>query len=1184
MNFNHLKIYTGHSLTKSIININDLSGNLQKRGFNVISTVDQNNIFNSVEMYKSGLSKGLKPIIGSTLFIYNGENKYEMSFYVKNKQGYYNLNKLLTRAYIENNKSENTGILEEWLTKESLEGLIVISGARHGKIGQYILNDNIELAKQTAKHYQELLGNDFFIELQRDAHEDETKYMTGAVSLIQELKLNPVATHPVYFLNKEDFIIHEIKTCINSQDVVYNPKRTRLFNKEMYLKNNEEMLELFSDLPQAIENTNIIASKCNFQLELGNNYLPRFPTENNLTESDMLLKQAQVGLEHRLKDFSPEDYKLNVKKYEDRLNWELSIINKMGFAGYFLIVADFISFAKSNDIPVGPGRGSGAGSLVAYSLGITDLDPLPYNLLFERFLNPERVSMPDFDIDFCPEGRNEVIQYVKNKYGHDKVSQISTFGTLAARAAIKDVGKVLGYPYGVTDSISKLITIPPAKAHEINLSTFLFGDEKKGIEPDSKLLNLYNTEKDVKLILDYSLKIEGLPRQIGMHAGGVLISPTDISNFTPLYKKDSNGDIVSQFDKDSVEKVGLVKFDFLGTDILTIIKKTLKKVNKKRKQEGLEELDINKIDIRDEAVFSEIFASGNTTGIFQFESSGMKSLFKQINPDKFEDIVALNALYRPGPMDIIPEWIESKKTIESERHYPHPLLKDILKETYGYMIYQEQVMQCAQIIAGYSLGRADILRRAMGKKQPEEMAKQRSIFVAGAAKNGIDENKANELFDLIDKFSGYGFNKSHAAAYSLVAYQTAYLKYYYTAEYISSFLNANLDDTDTVYKHILDAQKNKIKILPPDINHSEGEFLIENSESLRYGLVGIKGVGDNCAEFIKTTREEKGNFTDIFDFLEKIPRGTIQKRSFDPMIHAGVFDSIHPNRAQLFEYSKQLLDYHKKYHDKKIEESNSILSREIPDFAATNNVKKTKVKIVERPIIESIPEWDELTKLDFEKNAIGFYLTGDPTNYYLNQLNGFVSSSNIPELESQFFNESKSTALVSGIITEIREYKSKNGAFVKIFNNGNTLEMLVKKEFFNKHTSLLKLDNFAAFNVSIFQGSNGVDDLKYSVKNVYSLNDCKKELITKIFIGSEPEKLDSFKKDISKHPGKTPILFCVANIPCGRKKDKLFETTVEYSEELITTLESNFGKEWVKFSFNSIFPLPEEPKRYKKKF
>lgn len=1173
MNYTHLKIHTGHSLSKSIITIDGLIDDLKKKNIHTITATDNNNIFNSAEMYKDGLAAGLKPIIASTINVYDSEKrKYEMTFYVKNKTGYSNLNKLMSRAWIENNKAEDSGILEEWLTPENVDGLIILSGARHGKIGQYILEDNTEGAALFAQKMKSLVGDNFFIELQRDATEHETKYMQGAVALSQDLEIASVATHPVYFLDKEDFFIHEIKTCINSQEKVYDQTRPLLYNKEMYLKSPEEMEALFSDLPQALENTNLIAQKCNFQLGLGKSYLPIFPTESGMSEADTLIKAANEGLQRRMKDFSPEEYRAKIDEYQKRLDWEISIINRMGFAGYFLIVADFIEYATKNDIYVAPGRGSGAGSLVAYSLGITGIDPIPYNLLFERFLNPERVSMPDFDIDFAPTGRYKVIQYVKDKYGHDKVAQISTFGTLAAKGAIKDVGKVLGYPYGVTDTIAKLINIPPAKAHEINLKTYLFGNDR--FPADEKLLNLYNTEKDVKTILDLALKIEGLPRQVGMHAGGVLISPTPITDFTPLYKKDSQSEVVSQFDKDSVENVGLVKFDFLGTDILTIMHEAIQKANARR-EEGEELLDIAKIDIADEAVYSEIFAKGNTTGIFQFESSGMKSLFKQINPDKFEDLVALNALYRPGPMDIIPEWIESKNTPEDERLYPHPMLEGILKETYGYMIYQEQVMQCAQIIAGYSLGGADLLRRAMGKKKPEEMAKQRSVFIEGAAKNGIDEDKANELFDLIDKFSGYGFNKSHAAAYSLVAYQTAYLKHYYTAEYMSSCINAQTD-TDEVYKFVLDAQKNKLKILVPDINKSEAHFTIESDDSLRYGLKSLKGVGENSIEIIKEIRQEKGNFTDIWDFLEKLPKSTIHKRNFVPMIQAGVFDSIYPNRAELFENVKELLDYNKKFNEKKIEEEVSILEREIPGFAETKGKKKKKGKVLERPVLKPTEPWDERVKLEFEKEAVGFYLTGDPVEYYTKQLNGFKASTSFDKMFEDFASERKNNAIICGMITEIREYKNKNGAFIKIYNDNSVVEVMVKKEFFTKHKELLKNDNFVAFNVSIFEGSNGFGDIKCSVKNVYSLEDCQKNMISKIFVASDntQERLDKFREIANKYPGQIPVKLCVERTPGGRKDLIIEQLDVDFNSQLINDLTREFSSDFVKMHYEDKFKQP----------
>lgn len=1173
MSFTHLKVFTGHSLSKSIIKPEDLIEKLKADKASAFAVVDVNNTFNSIEVYKEALENGLKPIVGATLYIYDtpdSKEKSEISVYVKDEKGYLNLNSLISRAWLDNNKDENSGIVKDWLTAENMEGLVVLSGAKQGKIGQRILAGDMAGAQTETQFWKSLIGENFFIELQRDASVDETAYMQGAVALCESEGVAPVATHCAYFLEPEDFLVHEIKTCISSGDKLYDRKRITAFNKDMYLKSEKEMEALFADLPEALANTEVIRKKCNYQISLDKPQLPIFPTEEGTTEDAVLIAQAHEGLQKRMVELYPDEKERasRQKEYTDRLNLELGVIQRMGFSGYFLIVADFINYSKSVNIPVGVGRGSGAGSLVAYSTGITGIDPLKYGLLFERFLNPERVSMPDFDIDFCPDGRGEVIQYVKNKYGHDKVAQISTFGTLGAKAAIKDVGKVLGYPYGVTDTISKLINIPPAKAHEIKLKTYLFGDKKKNIEGDPKLKELYDIDDDVKTIIDLALKLEGLPRQVGMHAGGVLIAPSTMTAFTPLYRKDNESEPISQFDKDSVEKAGLVKFDFLGLSSLTVIKKCLATVNEKRAELGQEPLDLEKLDLEDEGIFKEIFAAGNTTNVFQFESGGMKAQFRKTQPDKFEDLIALNALYRPGPMDIIGDWTDARQQKPEDREYPHESLKGILEETYGFMIYQEQVMQCAQIIAGFSLGKADMLRRAMGKKKPEEMAKMRIEFIEGAAKNNIDEKKANYLFDLIDKFSGYGFNKSHAAAYSYIAYQTAYLKYYYTAEYMAANLNSDLEDTDKLEITVNDARQNNILILPPDINQSNGGFKIESSDSIRYGLQALKGVGAMSVEFIEKTRKEKGDFVDIIDFLEKVPKGTINKRAFEPMIQAGVFDSIHPNRAQLFESVSDLLNYHKEYHKKAADESNSMLVSEIPDFAPPT--RKKKIKVLERPVFKEVQEWEPKQSLVFEKTAMGFYLTGDPSAAYLKDLGGLRSADSLKELEDNFNVDGKSNALVSGVITEIRPYKSKTGAFVKIANGSQSVDIMVKNAHLDKNKELFKVDGFVALQLNIFADDKTEGAIRLSAQNVFSLEDMQKKTIEKMFVGGDVEKLQRFEEICQPYQNqnaKTPVKFCVEREPGGRREKVAALIDVDFSAPLLEELRKEFGEKWVKMTF-----------------
>lgn len=1192
MSFTHFKNFTAYSLTKGLIDIKPLIKKAKELGFESIAISDINNNINTVDFYKEAINNGIKPILGTTVLYKENledENKYELSFYVKNKEGYANLNKLLTKIYEEADKADNAFILKEWFNELNLNGLICFSGGIRGNIGQHIINNDLEKARKELIFLKEKFKDNFFIELQRDGSKDENVYMEGAVKLANEENVAPVATNPTFFLEKEDYLTHELKSCITSQEQLYSLEREIKFNKEMYLKSEQEMKELFSDIPVAIDNANKISDLCNFQLQLGINYLPKYPTEENITEIQELRKQANEGLVERLIKLYPEETLRNEKKqeYQDRLNMELDVIEKMGFAGYFLVVSDFIKYSKKNDIPVGPGRGSGAGSLVAYSTKITDLDPLKYNLLFERFLNPERVSMPDFDIDFCQEKRGLVIDYVRNKYGIDKVAQIGTVGTLAARAAVKDVTKILGYPYALGDKISKMIKIPPAKAHEINLKTFLFGDEEKGIPADEKLLYAYQNDTDIKKIIDFALKIEGLPRQTGVHAGGVLISPEPITNFTSLYKKDKDSDFNSQLDKNGVEEVGLVKFDFLGLGNLTIINNTIKDINKEKKENGEDLLDINDIETNDPAIYSEIFAKGNTSGIFQFESNGMKSIFRQAQPDKFEDLIALNALYRPGPMDIIPEWIQNRKTPIDQIEYPHPLLKDLLAETYGFMVYQEQVMQAAQIIAGYSLGGADILRRAMGKKKPEEMAKQREVFIKGAAKNNIPEEKANEIFDTIEKFSGYGFNKSHAAAYSLIAYQTAYLKYYHTNYYIKAQLNSDINNTDGLAKIVKDAKINGLNILPPDINLSFKKFEVEGNNNIRYALTALKGVGEDVADYIISTRQKDGPFIDIYDFIERMPERSINKRALEPMIKAGVFDSIYPNRKQLFDNLSNLLNYFKKFNEKKEKEKDSQLI-DIPLYRKEKGLRVKKKIELNRPEFKDLKDWDNKQRLINEKDSFGYYFSADPSLEYIKALDGFKAGSTPKELEEDYKNDLGNSATIYGVISDIIPYKSKTGANVFITVAGEIYPIMVKNDILNKNPDLFKPDNFIAINVKCFESDD--ETIKFSANNAFSFDDCFAMTANKLYVGSEdkPENIEKFEEICAKYPGKKPISLYVENAP-GQRKDKLVSTNkIEYSSKIINEFKQFFGEDWIKAKFGDYLDFKQNnynnyKNNYKKK-
>ncbi len=1205
MSFIHLKTQTEFSINQGLNKISDLVDKASENNMGAVAITDLNGMFGSINFYKEARSAGIKPIIGLDVTVEqeSGET-YQLTLLAKNESGYKSLIDLNSKAYTQNRKSDFAPIKEEWLG--DLNNVIVMSGAKKGLIGQLILKGKIDEAFDIANQMKDAFGDDFYIELQRDGSPEEEKYMEGAVDICQKLDIAPVATHPVTFPNQSDFVAHETRYCVGHSEVLFSLKREKLFNKEMYFKSTSEMEELFQDIPEALENTSVIAKKCNIELHLDEPKLPHFPTPNGEDADTYFTSIARKGLEERLKeDFSDEEERNKVRaKYQERLETEIDIIKKMGFPGYFLIVSDFITWAKEQDIPVGPGRGSGAGSLVAYAMKITDLDPLPYNLLFERFLNPERVSMPDFDIDFCQARRNEVYEYVRQKYGEDAVCQIGTFGTMAAKAVVRDVGRALSYSYDFVDTLAKMININPAKP--ITLKEFIFGkQDSQGewmINPDEKLLTRYNNEPDVKKLIDIGLKLEGLTKQVGTHAAGVVISPTKLVDFTPLYTLGVGDSLSTQFEMSDVEKSGLVKFDFLGLRNLTIIKEAVDLVNQRMKKEGEEKFNLKKIPLDDKNVYKHIFADGNTTGIFQFEGSGMTTVLQKANPEQLADLIAINALYRPGPMEIIPEWLEAKSQPEERREYPHPLLRDILKETYGFMIYQEQVMQTAQIIDGYSLGGADLLRRAMGKKKPEEMAKQRKIFVDGAKKNNVDERTSNKIFDLMEKFSGYGFNKSHAAAYSYVAYQTAYLKTYYPEEFLTANLNSHVASTDTDKISILvhDAKKNGINILPPDINTSNHTFHVVNEGEIRYGLGALKGVGEKAALAIEKERLANGPFTDFYNFLERAGRGNVNKRVMEALVKAGAFDTLNTNRAQLFGAIAEGLDYVAKYRKKQMENL-SVLGDSIFDTEeSTTAKKKTKTKKqveVIRPELQATEAWDDLTQIKNEKSVIGYFFTSNPyITYYAKELDGFKVATPLAQINDSY-QEGKTDLYVGALIEDINWWKSKKGAFVRITDGTSTAEVSMFADFLNNNKDWLKPDAFVSLKLRL-QSDDTSDSVRITVNQGFSFEQTRTLTTEKLFVGSEndPEKLQKFKEICLAHKpkeGDKPVqaIICTPGSN-GRRNQKADSIMVIPSEDLRKKLVNEFGDSWVKeiflkdvdkVSFPDVFKKDKGRKPYQNK-
>ncbi|HFC53435.1 MAG TPA: DNA polymerase III subunit alpha, partial [Gammaproteobacteria bacterium] len=888
----------------------------------------------------------------------------------RDNDGYRNLTRLVSRSYLEGQQRGYPVVQREWL-KGASEGLIALSGATAGDVGRALLAGNRELAVRQLEFWLELFPDSYYLELLRTGREGEEEYLHAAVDLAAAHDVPVVATNDVVFLDREDFEAHEARVCIHEGRTLNDPRRPRHYSGQQYLRSPAEMAELFADLPEALENSVEIARRCNVEITLGRNFLPSSPVPAGKSVEEHLAEQSRAGLERRLKvlfDADSPEFAGQRKPYDERLASELEVINQMGFPGYFLIVADFIRWAKQNGIPVGPGRGSGAGSLVAYALTITDIDPLRYDLLFERFLNPERVSMPDFDVDFCMEGRDRVIEYVAQTYGRDKVSQIITYGTMAAKAVVRDVGRVFGHPYGFVDRIAKLIPF------EIGMTL------DKALEQEEALRELYRQDEEVAAIIDLGRKLEGITRNAGKHAGGVVIAPSQLTDFTPLYCEPGTRSLVTQFDKDDVEAVGLVKFDFLGLRTLTIIDRALQTINRQREAQGEHPIDIGAIPLDDAASF-ELLKSCATTAIFQLESRGMKDLIKRLQPDSFEDIIALVALFRPGPLQsgMVDDFI-NRKHGRARVEYPHPDLESILKPTYGVILYQEQVMQIAQVLAGYSLGAADLLRRAMGKKKPEEMARQRAVFTEGALKRGVDEKTATHIFDLMEKFAGYGFNKSHSAAYALVSYQTAWLKAHYPAAFMAAVISSDMDHTDKVVTFIDECHDMGLEVLPPDVNRCHYHFTITGERTILYGLGAIKGVGEGVIEAIVRARESGGEFSDLFDFCRRLDLKKVNRRVLEALIRAGAMDSLGPNRATLMDALPDAIRIAEQYlRDTAVGQSDLF---GICDSGAPAAGGKYRVQ----------REWEEEQRLRGEKETLGLYLTGHPIERYLPELKQFISS------------------------------------------------------------------------------------------------------------------------------------------------------------------------------------------------
>jgi DNA polymerase-3 subunit alpha len=1064
--FVHLRLHTEFSIVDSTCRIDDVVQAAADDQQPALAITDLSNLFGAIKFYKAARGKGVQPILGAEIFLEGlGADPLALSrvmVLVQSAQGYLNLSELLARAWTQNMVKTNAVVKLAWL-QELSEGLIMLSGAQAGPVGQALVQGDTSRAAEIALQLASIFTHRFYLEIQRAGRPEDNAHVVAAVKLASRLSLPVVATHPVQFLTQDDYESHEARVCISEGEILGNQRRVRKFTRDQYFKSSAEMQALFADVPSALANSVEIAKRCNLSLVLGKPQLPNYPTP--LTDGkpmpieDYFRLLSVEGLEERLVHLYPDPAKREAERarYAERLEFEINTILKMGFPGYFLIVGDFINWAKKNGCPVGPGRGSGAGSLVAYALKITDLDPLEYNLLFERFLNPERVSMPDFDIDFCQTNRDRVIDYVKDKYGRDAVSQIATFGTMAARAAIRDVGRVLDMSYMFCDGISKLIPNKPGQHITID----------GAIKAEPILAERLEKEDEVKTLLALAQKLEGMTRNVGMHAGGVLIAPGKLTDFCPLYQQPGSTSAVSQYDKDDVEAIGLVKFDFLGLATLTILEVAREMIVKRHK--GQENFAYENIPLDDTATY-KLFSDGRTESVFQFESRGMQGMLKDARPSRLEDLIALNALYRPGPMDLIPSFVARKHGREVVE-YPHPLVEKVLSETYGIMVYQEQVMQTAQVLGGYSLGGADLLRRAMGKKKAEEMAEHRAIFRKGAEANGLSEAKADEVFDLMEKFAGYGFNKSHAAAYSLLAYHTGWLKVHFTAEFFCANMTIEMDDTDKLKVLFEDALKFGMTFDPPDVNRGTHRFEPVSDKVIRYGLGAIKGTGQQAIEAIVKAREEGGPFTSLFDFCVRVDRSRLNKRTVEALVKAGAFDSLQRNRASLaasidraFEFSTATA----------ANANQGGLFDMMGDDAHGSSTQ-------EPDLVDVLP-WGIKEQLTNEKTAVGFYLSGHLFDAVEREVRLFAKRK-IDDLI-----DSREPQLLAGIVSDLRIINGQRGklAIFKLDDKSAVMEATADEAMINANRHLLKDDELVIV-MAKMQADRFSGGFRLSIQQVWDL-------------------------------------------------------------------------------------------------
>ncbi len=1090
--FVHLRLHTEFSIVDGTNRVDDVVKAAADDGQPALAITDLNNLFGAIKFYKAAQAKGVKPLIGADVWVQaTGREDAPLArllLLVQNQQGYLNLCELLSRAWTHEPIKGQSVMRLAWLQERSA-GLLALSGAQMGDVGQALVQGDGQRASDMALQWAAVFPHRFYLELQRCGRPDDELHVREAVQLAARLKLPVVATHAVQYLHPDDHEAHEARVCISEGEILGNQRRVRRFTREQYFKSSAQMKETFADVPSALANAVEIAKRCSITLDLGKPRLPAYPTPDGMPEEAYFRQASERGLQARLERLFPDPAQRQSQRapYDERLAFEIATIVKMGFPGYFLIVSDFINWAKNNGCPVGPGRGSGAGSLVAYALNITDLDPLQYKLLFERFLNPDRVSMPDFDIDFCQLNRDRVIDYVKDKYGRNAVSQIATFGTMAARAAIRDVGRVLDMSYTFCDGISKLIPNKPGQHITI----------AGALEVEPVLAERLAKEDEVKTLLALAQKLEGLTRNVGMHAGGVLIAPGQLTDFCPLYQQPGSQAAVSQFDKDDVEAAGLVKFDFLGLATLTILELARSMIV----QRNLAKSDFSYEDIAlDDAATYKLFSDGKTEAVFQFESRGMQGMLRDARPTRLEDLIALNALYRPGPMDLIPSFVARKHGREDVA-YPHPLVEAVLSETYGIMVYQEQVMQTAQILGGYSLGGADLLRRAMGKKKAEEMAQHRQIFADGAAKNGIPEPKANEIFDLMESFAGYGFNKSHAAAYSLLAYHTAWLKVHHTVEFFCANMTVEMDNTDKLKVLFEDAVKMGLDFEPPHINRGGHRFEPVSNTVIRYGLGAVRGTGQQAIEAIVAARQAGGDFTSLFDFCVRIDRTRVNKRSVEALIKAGAFDSLDLNRASLVASIDRAFDF-----------AASVQANAHQGGLFDSADSQALGSSTREPDMVAVTPWGVKQRLSEEKVALGFFLSGHLFDEVQAEVRQFVKR-RLDEVS-----DSREPQILCGIVSDFRTINGQRGkvALFKLDDKSAILEASMDDALYQASRQWVKDDEFIVVLTKV-QPDRFSGGLRLNVQQVWGLPQarCRFGKYLRVVVnGTEPD----IERMVRDHP------------------------------------------------------------------